>query len=161
MNSQALISLLDLQPHPLEGGYFKRIYEAQTQIDTKNGPRLMATSIHYLLTKESPIGFFHKNTSDIVHYFQLGAPILFHLISPEGEYRTHTLGSNLNVGEILHLTVPGGYWKASELLCGDFGLISEVVVPGFDYGDNTLATTADLAAINSQNLKHLIKAPAA
>jgi predicted cupin superfamily sugar epimerase len=35
--------------------------------------------------------------------------------------------------------VKGGYWKASILEKGEFGLLSEAVTPGFVYDDMTIA----------------------
>ena len=47
------------------------------------------------------------------------------------------MGSDILAGQHLQLHVPGGIWKASRLLGGlhGFGLISEAVSPGFDFGD--------------------------
>lgn len=135
-----LIRHLKLEPHPIEGGYFRRIYESDIAANTPRGERKFATSIHYLLTSNSPIGYLHHNTSDIIHFYQLGAPMHYILVSPHGEVKTATLGPNQNEGHLLHLRVKGGYWKASYIHKNNFSLISEVVVPGFDYQDNTLAT---------------------
>jgi predicted cupin superfamily sugar epimerase len=73
------------------------------------------TSIYYLLTREGPIGHFHRNRSDIVHYFQLGDPIEYTLIHPDGALETVTMGPDPRRGQVLQLTVPGGIWKASRL----------------------------------------------
>ncbi len=40
---------------------------------------------------------------------------------------------------MLQKCVLGGYWKASILEQGSFGLISEAVSPGFDYRDMKIA----------------------
>lgn len=139
MDKHTLISELALSPHP-EGGYFQRTYEA-TQV--QRGRRLMSC-IYYLLTDDQPIGHLHRNRSDIVHFWQSGKPLQYTLLSPEGKLLQFTLGPDLSAGQQLQLTVPGGFWKASQLLCGDYGLISEVVCPGFDYDDHDMAKPADL-----------------
>lgn len=137
-----LIEYLDLEGH-VEGGFYRRTYEATNtaKISTNSGERFSMTSIFYLLSAESPIGHFHLNKSDIVHYFQLGDSITYYLISPDGELNTFVMGTNLAAGELLQLTVPGGTWKASKIIEGGkkgYSLISEAVSPGFNFADMTL-----------------------
>ncbi|WP_324290231.1 cupin domain-containing protein [Streptomyces antarcticus] len=37
------------------------------------------TSIHYLLTHWSPVGHWHLNRSDILHFHHHGEPVTYHL----------------------------------------------------------------------------------
>ena len=64
-----------------------------------------------------------------MHFYHGGAPIIYTLVSPTGELRQETLGANLNEGQLLQLLVPGGWWKASQLNSGEYGLVSEAVSP--------------------------------
>jgi predicted cupin superfamily sugar epimerase len=133
-----IIKTLGLQPH-LEGGYFRRTYQADHRdpLKTSNGPRHLMTSIYYLLDQQSPVGQFHFNRSDILHYFHLGDAIEYSLIHADGSLQTLVMGTDILAGQYLQLHVPGGLWKASRLLDGEneFGLISEAVSPGFDFAD--------------------------
>ncbi|MCI5188730.1 MAG: cupin domain-containing protein [Candidatus Electrothrix sp. AS4_5] len=142
MTANEIITLLNLEPHPTEGGYFRRTYESALSCTTEHGNRMLLTSIYYMLTKESPGGFLHRNKSDILHYHHLGASIKYTIVSPDGVLSEKILGPNLNNGETLQLLVPGGWWKASQICAGDnnYGLISEAVAPGFEYADNEIAT---------------------
>lgn len=45
---------------------------------------------------------------------------------------------------VLQLIVPGGVWKATTLLEGDWGLLGEAVAPGFDYRDMRFGTEEEL-----------------
>ncbi|MEM6485124.1 MAG: cupin domain-containing protein [Pseudomonadota bacterium] len=142
ITSSELIDALGLEGH-VEGGYFRRTYEATTapRVDTEHGSRFSMTSIFYLLTREGPVGHFHLNRSDIVHYFQSGDPIDYFLIHRDGHLEQVTMGPDPRLGHVLQLTVAGGVWKASRLHANGragFGLISEAVSPGFDYNDMTL-----------------------
>jgi hypothetical protein len=143
-----LVRELGLEAH-VEGGYFRRTYAAQDQprVATTAGERYSMTSIFYLLTRDAPTGHFHRNRSDIVHYFQLGDPITYYLIHPDGRLETVVMGQDVAAGQRLQLTVPGGIWKASSLSEGPhgYGLISEAVSPGFDYADMTLGDRDELA----------------
>lgn len=138
VNAKELIAALGLDKH-VEGGYFRRTFESDQQLMTKadGSQRFLMTSIYYLLTEDSPVGHFHLNQSDIVHYYQLGDAIQYSLISPDGTLQTVVMGSDVLAGQRLQLHVPGGIWKASKLMNGPagFALISEAVSPGFDVAD--------------------------
>lgn len=138
------IARLGLEPHP-EGGWFRRIHTDERLIDTPAGPRSAATSIHYLLDARSPVGRFHRNRSDILHYLQSGGPLDYWLLEAEGSVRRVTLGFAPDQSVFLH--VPGGTWKASMLHeTADHALVSEVVTPGFDYADHEFLTLETLRA---------------
>ena len=136
---------LNLEAH-LEGGFFRRTYTSalSTAPAPDNNSRPILSSIYYMLTDDSPIGFFHRNQSDIIHYWHSGSALQYFLISPEGKFSTFTLGPNIGSGESFQMTVPGGYWKATLLTHGEYGLLSEAVSPGFDYDDMTLASTEQM-----------------
>lgn len=146
-DAAALIEALALEGH-IEGGFYRRTYEATgtPRVDAGHGERFSMTSIYYLLTAAGPVGHFHRNRSDIVHYFHLGDPIEYFLIHPDGRLDSFVMGPDPTRGQRLQLTVPGGTWKASRLRDGSrgYGLISEAVSPGFDYADMTLGRTSTL-----------------
>lgn len=128
------IERLELAPHP-EGGWFRRIHTDARQVETAHGARPVLSSIHYLLTREQPVGRLHCNRSTILHYLQDGGPVEYLLFDEQGALSRTVLGRE--PGQSLFLCVPGGVWKASRLL-GDasHALVSEVVTPGFDYADH-------------------------
>lgn len=148
-NAHDVINALDLEAH-IEGGYFRRTYQSEhrASLETSTGPRYLLTSIYYLLTEQSPVGQFHFNQSDILHYFHLGDPIEYSLIHANGSLQTLVMGSDILTKQRLQLHVPGGIWKASRLLNGShgFGLISEAVSPGFDFKDMEMADRGKLTA---------------
>ncbi|QRK81911.1 cupin domain-containing protein [Pseudomonas granadensis] len=148
-NIQGVINALDLEAH-IEGGYFRRTYQSdhRASLETSTGPRYLLTSIYYLLTEQSPVGQFHFNQSDILHYFHLGDPIEYSLMRADGSLQTLVMGSDILSGQHLQLPVPGGIWKASRLMDGPhgFGLISEAVSPGFDFADMEMADRGKLTA---------------
>jgi predicted cupin superfamily sugar epimerase len=145
MDKEELIEALGLEAH-IEGGYFRRTFEAshRDKVATEFGPRFTMTSIYYLLTRESPTGHWHRNRSDILHFFHLGAPVTYYLIHPDGALETVVMGPDPTRGHKLQLPVRGGTWKASHLPEGDYGLVSEAVAPGFEYEDMELGSTAEL-----------------
>lgn len=101
--------------------------------------RNYSTLIFYLLTPSSPIGKFHKNKNRIIHILQKGRG-QYVLVYPDGRVKSFKVGFNRSEGEVSQWVVPGGVYKASFLLSNEeFSnglLISEVVVPGFEYLDH-------------------------
>lgn len=178
MNKDILIKELHLEPH-VEWGFFIRTYTSPMTItipaeqpNKSDGAsvikeRAVMSSIFYLLTTDSPVNYFNRNSSDIIHYFHLGLPIKYHTISPEGECSAQVLGPNILAGQKLQVMVPAGYWKAAELLIDgdsasdlDFGLLSEAVAPEFNYADWKLGTEEDIQAVlphDWERYKHFIK----
>ncbi len=143
--AQSVIERLQLEPHA-EGGFFRRLYQSgkTAPIGPSQAQRRLLTSIYYLLTSESPVGHFHENRSDIVHFFLGGSPLRYTLVSSEGELSQTLLGPDLASGHNLHLVVPSGWWKASELTSGEYGLVSEAVSPGFEYEDMRFVSRSEL-----------------
>jgi purine nucleoside permease/predicted cupin superfamily sugar epimerase len=155
LTAQQLIQSLGLESH-VEGGYFKQTFKADHRptIATENGERVTMTSIYYLLDAKSPIGHFHMNQSDIMHYFHTGDPITYFMISEDGSLNTVILGSDPTQGHQMQMMVKGGTWKASKTSTDGeygYGLIGEAVAPGFDYADMALGKTADLVEIFPQH----------
>lgn len=140
MNKTEIIQQLNLSNH-IEGGYFAETYRSVQNMttDREGSERSLLTSIFYLLTDDSPIDYFHKNQSDIIHYFHGGSPITYLIIHPDGRLEKEKLGSNLVNGEKFQLIVKGGCWKAAILEAGEYGLLGEAVAPGFDYRDMQVA----------------------
>ncbi|KAH7149445.1 RmlC-like cupin domain-containing protein [Dactylonectria estremocensis] len=161
----ALIQTLDLIPH-VEGGYFCQTDEDVKTIPSPYPPgplsgdvklqavasrpgyddavRRLSTSIFYLLTHRRPLGRFHRNRSRIVHTLHRGRG-RYVLLHPDGRLESFVVGQAVERGERLQWVVPGGVWKASYLLeaASDVRgtepeglLISETVVPGFEYADH-------------------------
>lgn len=131
------IARLSLAPHP-EGGWFRRIHTDPRVVHTPHGPRAALTSIHYLLTRDQPLGCLHRNRSDILHYLQDGGPVEYLLLSSDGALERVVLGPAAD--QQLFLFVPGGIWKGSRLIGGaSHALVSEVVTPGFSDADHCFA----------------------
>lgn len=145
------IARLRLEAHP-EGGYFRRIYTASLPHATPGGERPLATSIYYLLNREQPRGRLHRNRSDILHFLLDGGPLEYLLLGADGELRRERLGPQ----DARFLLVPGGCWKASQLVgTASHALIAEVVTPGFDYTDHQFAREEDLRREHPQHLAAL------
>lgn len=136
-----LIRVLQLQPHPKEGGYFRETYRAAETLPANalaaryGGARSISTAIYYLLTATT-YSALHRLQSDEVFHFYLGAPVKMLQLFPDGNGRTIVLGPDLQAGQQVQVTVPRGVWQGSVLEPkGDFALLGCTVAPGFDYAD--------------------------
>ncbi|QYZ64806.1 MAG: cupin [Gammaproteobacteria bacterium (ex Lamellibrachia satsuma)] len=156
MKKNQIITHLSLKPH-VEGGFFHRTYQSEQRTTSSDigEARPLLSSIYYLLTDDSPIGYLHKNRSDIIHYFHSGSHLTYHIIHPDGKVERVVLGKDLAAGQKLQLIVKGGCWKATELTTGEYGLVSEAVCPGFDYADMTIATREEIQRLFPKNLDEL------
>jgi uncharacterized protein len=170
---QELIKTLELEPH-IEGGFFKETdrapdtvpspfpYENSSTSDlAPKRPgfdpkvRNSSTTIFYLLTPNGPQGGFHRNRARTVHTLHQGRGRYVLIHADEGgkqkRIETFVVGHNVTKGEKLQWIVEGGKYKASFLLpdeedgLGSQGLlISETVVPGFEFCDHDFLSPAGL-----------------
>ncbi|OAK96700.1 hypothetical protein IQ06DRAFT_282093 [Phaeosphaeriaceae sp. SRC1lsM3a] len=163
-STQSLISALSLQKH-VEGGYFAEIdrnpliipnpfppssttQTAEKPMSGDDSVRNASTSIYYLLTPTTPQGHFHRNKGRTVHTLieGRGTYVLIHA-DEEGSggkkrVESFVVGKDVSKGERSVWIVEGGKFKASFLLEGegDRLLISETVIPGFEYSDHDFLT---------------------
>ena len=151
MTAEDVIRLLHLQPHPVEGGFFRETYRSAATLPGSvlphhRGPRSVSTAIYYLL-KPGHVSELHVLPGDEVFHFYLGSPVRMLQLWPDGSGREVVLGSNVAAGQVPQLVVPGGVWQGTRLLGGDgFALLGCTVAPGFDYADYRSATRAELTA---------------
>lgn len=140
-SADELIRLLNLQPHPKEGGFFRETYRAAEQVDASAlparyaGPRSHATAIYYLLTPRT-FSALHRLASDEVFHFYLGDPVRMLQLHPDGSGQIVTLGPDVTAGQQPQVVVPRGTWQGSHLAEGGrFALLGCTVAPGFEYQD--------------------------
>ncbi|KAG4440042.1 hypothetical protein IFR05_004492 [Cadophora sp. M221] len=109
--------------------------------------RSLSTTIFYLLTPSGPQGGFHRNSARTVHTLHRGRGryVIIHADEEGKEKRVESfvVGHDVEKGEKLQWIVDGGKFKASYLLPDEEGgsgsqglLISETVVPGFEFVDH-------------------------
>ena len=149
MTADDVIRLLNLQPHPVEGGFFRETYRASATLPAAALPahrvdRSVSTAIYYLL-KPGHVSELHVLPGDEVFHFYLGGPVRMLQLWPDGSGKEVLLGADLTAGEVPQLVVPGGVWQGTRLV-GDtgFALLGCTVAPGFDYADYCGASRAEI-----------------
>ena len=144
MTADEIKKLLNLAPHPVEGGSFRRTYTSAGTVTLPRGPRAMGTAIYYL-HEAGTFSEMHVLSSDEVFHFYLGDPVEMLQLHPDGRSALYTLGPDLHAGEQVQLVVPAGVWQGTRLVGnGKIALLGCTVTPGFDYADYRSASYAEL-----------------
>ena len=139
-------ALLKLEPHPIEGGFFRRTYTASLSFDAPEGPRAAGSAIYYLL-EPGNFSEMHILLSDEIFHFYLGDPVEMLQLWPSGESKVVRLGTDLAAGEQVQVVVPAGVWQGTRLVGdGKVALLGCTVTPGFDYADYRNASADELTA---------------
>jgi predicted cupin superfamily sugar epimerase len=144
MIAREMIELLELKPHPVEGGYFRRTYTAEAAVDLERGRRAMGTAIYYLL-EPGTFSEMHVLDSDELFHFYLGDAVEMLQLWPDGSTRVVVLGQDLAAGQHVQMLVPAGVWQGTRLMGdGQVALLGCTVCPGFDFADYRSAGYAEL-----------------
>jgi uncharacterized protein len=141
LDANQVKSLLSLQPHPAEGGYFRETYRSADTVHKDRmpgrypGARSFSTAIYYLLTPDT-FSALHRLPTDEIYHFYLGDPIEMLQLLPDGSGRIIMLGNDILNGMQPQVVIPKGVWQGSRLLAGgDFCLLGATMAPGFEFED--------------------------
>lgn len=146
MTADQIKKLLNLDPHPVEGGYFRRTFTSSANVDLPRGTRAQGTAIYYLL-EAGVFSELHLLDSDEMFHFYIGDPVEMLQLYPDGRSALLTLGNDLEAGQEVQMLVAAGVWQGMRLIGdGKFALFGCTVVPGFNYADYHNAGYEELAA---------------
>ena len=148
MTADDVIRLLQLQPHPVEGGFVRETWRSAASIALPTHPckRSVGTAIYYLL-KPGHVSELHVLPGDEVFHFYLGSPVTMLQLGPDGTGKTVVLGTDLPAGHVPQCVVPAGVWQGTRLIANDgFALLGATMAPGFDYADYGSGSRAELIA---------------
>jgi uncharacterized protein len=146
LTADQIKSLLKLEPHPVEGGFFRRTYTSPGSLHLPRGTRAQGTAIYYLL-EPGTFSEMHVLDSDEIFHFYLGDPVEMLQLQPDGSSAVFTLGPDLAAGQHVQLVVPAGVWQGTRLLGdGQVALLGCSVTPGFDLADYRNGSSAELTA---------------
>ena len=144
MRASEVIRLLDLEPLPEEGGFFRRTYSSRHSTAWPSGPRLLATAIYYLVTPDD-FSALHRLDQDEMFHFYLGDAVEMWQLREDGKTIRTVLGPDLKGRQLPQYLASGGIWQGTRLLKGgQWALLGTTVVPGFDEVDFELASRGKL-----------------
>jgi uncharacterized protein len=127
-----IITLLDLQSLPVEGGLYK---------ENLNGDP-HASAIYYMLVAPQ-VSRLHKLEHLEIYAYHAGAAARMLLLHPDGRIERPVLGMDLAAGERPQVIVPAGTWQATEST-GEWSLLGTVMSPPYAEGRVTFAETDSL-----------------
>ena len=153
LTAAAVKQLLGLEPHPREGGWYRRSVESAEMLpagsfaDTRyTGDRRLATAIYYLLEPDT-FSEMHRLKSDEVFHHYMGGPVEMLQLFDGGTSARVVIGPDLQAGERPQVLVPRGVWQGSRLLRAEgFALLGCTVHPGFEYEDYESGRREELTA---------------
>ena len=150
--AQQIIAALRLEPHPIEGGYFRETYRATGSVRPsdlppgypREGSRSLGTSIYYLLTAET-FSELHRLPTEEVFHLYMGGPVRMLQLFAGDIGREVLMGADVLGGQEPQAVVPAGVWQGSMLEPGvEFALLGATMAPGFDYADYEQGKRAEL-----------------
>src|ERR1700739_4537754 len=97
MTAEEIKAVLELVPHPIEGGFFRRTYRSAGTVELPRGVRAQGTAIYYLL-EASSFSEMHVLESDEIFHFYLGDPVEMLQLYPDGGSAVLTLGRDFEAG---------------------------------------------------------------
>ena len=152
LSPEEVIAALGLEPHPLEGGFFRETYRSRWQVSKEylpegtHGSRSIGTAIYYMITPES-FSTLHRLPGTEVFHFYMGGPVVMLQLHPDGTSRTVTLGTDLADGQEPQVVVRGNVWQGCRLVSGGkWALLGTTMSPGFDYADYVTGVREELIA---------------
>lgn len=159
-SAEEVKKLLGLEPHPREGGWFVRTYEADEFVSAKvfsneryAGPRRTGTAIYYLL-EPGAFSEMHVLASDEIFHHYAGDAVEMLQLFDNGSSQRVVIGKDLRAGERPQVVVPRGVWQGSRLFpsaqkrdtASGWALLGCTVSPGFEFVDYESAPRAELIA---------------
>jgi predicted cupin superfamily sugar epimerase len=149
LTAEQIRELLQMRPHPIEGGYFAETYRGsqvvpQSLLRGSPGDRAISTAIYYLLTPDT-FSAMHRVRGDEMFHFYLGDPVEMLQLKTDGTGEVILLGQDIAAGMRPQHTVPGGVWQGSRVRAGGkYALLGTTMAPGFEYEDYETGQRQDL-----------------
>ncbi|TVQ77029.1 MAG: cupin domain-containing protein [Bradymonadales bacterium] len=141
LTATELITHLELEPLPHEGGYFRQTFKSSLMLEVQSregdppSSRSASTLIFYLVTPES-FSTLHRIRHDEVFHFYLGDPVESLSFSSELDCDRVRMGSDLIKGDALQRPIQRGRWQGLKLCPGgQWALLGCSVAPGFEFED--------------------------
>jgi len=143
LSAEEILQLFDMQPLPVEGGWFTQAYLAEETIAKKSLPerypagKPFGTAILYLLTPDPDcFSAMHVLPTDEIYHFYMGDPVEMLQLYPDGRSEIVYLGHNILAGQKVQYTARRGIWQGSHLKPGgEYALIGTTMAPGFTNED--------------------------
>ncbi|NQT60214.1 MAG: cupin domain-containing protein [Bacteroidetes bacterium] len=148
-----LIDILELEPLPWEGGYFKQHYASADKIDSaalssryeNEGVRAVSGAIYYLITPDN-FSTMHKLRTDELWHFYYGDSAEQLCLYPDGRADLVKIGVNFAAGERPVHNTPAGVWQGTRLAAGGrYALFGTTMAPIYDDSDFIIGNVDEIS----------------
>jgi len=126
LDSEAIIRLLDLAPHP-EGGHFAEMFRDSDGVEG----RANSTAIYFLLCAGEQSRWHRVDAAEVWHWYA-GAPLSLAIADNTDVEIRQVLGNDLLRDQRPQIVVPANAWQSAESL-GAWTLVGCTVAPGFEF----------------------------
>lgn len=134
LTAEAVAVLLDLEPLPFEGGWFRRTFADAN-----------CSTILYLMADGEGFSALHRLDAPEILTFAAGSPARNLLLFPDGTSSARLLGADLAAGHVPQIVVEPDVWQGTETL-GAWTLITATMAPAYEQDMFHLGSRAELAS---------------
>ena len=131
LSAEDVIELLDLEPLPGEGGFFRQTYRDD-----------YSTAIYYLMTPTQFSAMHRLSRTEVSHHLA-GAPAHLLLMYPDRSVEEPVVGPDLSAGHRPQVVKRAGVWQGNRTL-GAWTLLGTTMAPGWDWSCFELGDRAAL-----------------
>lgn len=156
LSAAEVISILDLAPLPVEGGYYRETYIGGLQLPANVLPpeivshRSVSSAIYYLLTPDSK-SRLHRLVTDEMWHFYLGDPLDLFVFRSDGDYAKVELGPHILQGHTVQAVVPAKSWFGARLQAGgEWALMACTLAPAYSEEDFSMPDASEFDALMAQ-----------
>ena len=148
-----VIRMFDLEPLPIEGGYFRVAYTGPLILSATTLPpnftsdRPVSSVIYYLLTADSK-SRLHRLEIDEMWHFYVGDSVELYRFGPDDHYAKTILGSNLTAEQTVQTIVAAHTWFGARLRKGGkWALMACSLAPAYSDEDFSLPNDVEFSAL--------------
>lgn len=139
-----IVRLLELEPLPQEGGYFRRIGASETRI--AGSDRREQATILFLLGA-GDFSALHRLDVDETWRHEAGDGVELWSLGSAGAAEVRRVGADSRRGEVREHRIPAGTWQGARLVAGGgWALVTCVTEPEFEWDGFELGDRAALQA---------------
>ena len=136
---KTLIKHLKLQHLEIEAGLFSLLTESGLEVTSNDEPIPASNVIYLMLNSQEPVNYLQTLASDDHQILIEGGPADYYLFYPDGTSEKKTMGRDIDAGQSLIVSAPGGTAKAIVLhKQADYLLGASVVTPAWSPGRTTI-----------------------
>lgn len=153
LSADDVIRILQLEPLPVEGGYFRLTYTGGLQLPEVVLPadysseRPVTSVIYFFLTGDTK-SRLHRLVTDEMWHFYMGDAVELYVFGSDDDYTKWELGHDLKQGETVQAVVPANNWFGARLKAGGrWALMACSLAPAYSGEDFSLPDAAEFEAL--------------